>query len=107
MQRSVSIIVTSGMKKPPKKLKFLQFLPRFQALPLETFDNNIRKYSPTMCFIRLIEVTVIRDADKANQDKIAVHLFCVYSSCDRNNMNPLQRQIHFNVINHWGPTPTL
>ena len=52
-------------------------------------------------------VTVIRDADKANQDKIAVHLFCVYLSCDRNNMKSLQRQIHFNVINHWGPTLTL
>ena len=54
------------------QLKFLQFLPRFQALPLETFDNNIRKYSPTTCFNRLIKVTVIRDADKANQDKIGV-----------------------------------
>ena len=67
MQRSVAIIVTSGMKNPLKKHEFSQFLPRFQALPLETFDNTIRKYSPTTCFNRLIEVTVIRDADKANQ----------------------------------------
>ena len=96
-----------GWKKLPKKLKFLQFLPTFQALPRETFENNIRKYSPTTCFSRLIEVMVIRNADKTNQDKIAVHLFCVYSSCDWNNMKSLQRQIHFNVINHWGPTPTL
>ena len=109
MQRSVAIIVTSRMKKPPKKIEFSQFLPRFQALPLETFDNNIQKYCPTTCFSRLIKVTVIRDADKANQHKIAVHvhLFCVYSSCDRNNMKSLQWQIHFNIINHWGPTPTL
>ena len=77
MQRSVAITVTYGMKKPPKKLKFSQFLPRFQALPLETFDNNIRKYSPTACFSRLIEITIIRDADKANQDKIEVHWFCI------------------------------
>ena len=34
MQRSVVIIVTSGMKNPPKKLKLSQFLPGFQALPL-------------------------------------------------------------------------
>ena len=30
----MAIIVTSGMKNPPKKLEILQFLPRFQALPL-------------------------------------------------------------------------
>ena len=54
------------------------------------------------CFSCFIEVKVIRDADKANQDKIAAHLFCVYSSCDRNNMKSLQRQIDFNVINHFG-----
>ena len=107
VQKSVAIIVTSGMKKPPKKLEFSQFLPRNWALPLETLDNNIRKYSPTICFSWLIEVTVIKDADKANQDKITVHLFWVYSSCDRNNMKSLQQQIHFNVINHWGPTPML
>ena len=34
MQRSVAVIVTSRMKNPPKKLGFLQFLPRFQALLL-------------------------------------------------------------------------
>ena len=72
-----------GWKKLRKSLKFCSFLPRFQALPLETFDHNVRKYSPTTYFSTLIEVTVIRDADKANQDKIAVHLFCIYSSCDR------------------------
>ena len=41
---------------------------------------------------------IIRDVDKANQDKVPVHLFCIYSSCDRNNMKSLQRQIHLNVI---------
>ena len=107
VQGSVAIIVTSRMKKNSEKAKFSQFLPRFQALPLETFDNNIQKYSLTTCFSQLIKLTVIRDADKANQDKIAVHLFCVYSSCDRNNMKSLQWQIHYNIINHWGPTPTL
>ena len=30
----MAIIVTSGMKNPPKKLEFSQFLPRFQTLPL-------------------------------------------------------------------------
>ena len=81
MQRSMAIIVTSGpssgMKNPPKKLKFSQFLPGFQALPLlflrnsylsKTFDNNIWKYCPTTCFSRFIEIKVIRDADRANQD---------------------------------------
>ena len=34
VQRSVAIIVTSGMKNPPKKLKISQFLPRFQPLAL-------------------------------------------------------------------------
>ena len=106
--RSLSL---PGWKNPPKKLEFLQFLPRFQVLSLlslfEKFDNNIQKYCPTACFSRFIEFTVIRDKSRANQDKIAAHLFCVYSSCDRNNMKSLQRQIHFNVINHWWPTPTL
>ena len=32
VQRSMAIIVSSGMKNPPKKLKFSQFLPRFQAV---------------------------------------------------------------------------
>ena len=30
----MAVIVTSGMKNPPEKLEFLQFLPRFQALSL-------------------------------------------------------------------------
>ena len=51
MQRSLAVSVTSGMKNPPKKLEFLQFLPRFQALSLlflrnsylsKKFDNNIQ-----------------------------------------------------------------
>ena len=40
VQRSVVIIVTSGMKNPPKKLEFSQFLPRFQALPLLFLRNS-------------------------------------------------------------------
>ena len=40
MQRSVAIIVTSGMKNPPKKLKILQSLPRFQALSLLFLRNS-------------------------------------------------------------------
>ena len=40
MQRSMAVIVTSGMKNPPKKLEFLQFLPRFQALLLLFLRNS-------------------------------------------------------------------
>ena len=40
VQRSMAIIVTSGMKNPPKKLEFSQFLPRFQALPLLFLRNS-------------------------------------------------------------------
>ena len=40
MQMSMAIIVTSGMKNPPKKLEFLLFLPRFQALPLLFLRNS-------------------------------------------------------------------
>ena len=79
MQRSIAVTVTSGMKNPPKKLEFLQFLPRFQALSLLFLRNS---YLSKKCFSRFIEVTVIRDKDRANQDKIAAHLFCVYSPCD-------------------------
>ena len=83
MQRSVAVTVTSVMKNPPKKLNFLQFSPRFQALSLLFLrnsyllkrDNNIQKYCPTTCFSRFIEVTVIRDADKANQDKIVKYKY--------------------------------
>ena len=40
MERSVVVIVTSGMKNPRKKLEFLQFLPRFQALSLLFLRNT-------------------------------------------------------------------
>ena len=40
MQRSTAVIVTSGMKNPPKKLEFLQFLPRFQDLLLLFLRNS-------------------------------------------------------------------
>ena len=40
MQRSVAVIVTSGMKIPTKKLKLLQFLLRFQALSLLFLRNS-------------------------------------------------------------------
>ena len=40
MQRSVAVIVTSGMKNPPKKLKFLQFSPRFHVLLLLFLRNS-------------------------------------------------------------------
>ena len=49
----------------------------------------------------------VRDSDMANQVEIAAYLFCNFSSHGRNNRKSLQRQIHFNFINHWGPTPTL
>ena len=60
VQRSMAVIVTSGMKNPPKKLEILQILPRFQALALlfhiEKLDTSIRKYSLTMCFSQCIKV---------------------------------------------------
>ena len=40
VERSMAIIVTSGMTNPPKKLEFSQFLPRFQALPLLFLRNS-------------------------------------------------------------------
>ena len=40
MQRSVAIIVTSGIKNPANKLEFLQFWPRFQALQLLFLRNS-------------------------------------------------------------------
>ena len=83
VQRSMAVIVTSGMKNPPKKLEFLQFLPRFQVLSvlflrnsylpkilITLFKNNVRQRISA-------NLSRLRDADKANQDKIAVHLFCV------------------------------
>ena len=65
MQRLMARIFTSGMKKPLHKLGFSQILPRFPDLPLlfkkqlptKKIDNNIRKYSPTTCFSRFIEVS--------------------------------------------------
>ena len=49
----------------------------------------------------------IKDSDMANQVEIVAHLFCLFSPRGQNNRWALQRQVHFNVINHWGPTPTL
>ena len=40
VQRSMAVIVTSGMKNPSKKLEFLQFLPRFQVLSLLFLRNS-------------------------------------------------------------------
>ena len=40
MQRSMAIIVASRMKNPPKNLEFLQFLPRFKAVPLLFLRNS-------------------------------------------------------------------
>ena len=40
VQRSVAIIVTSGMKNPLERLEFPQSLPRFQALPLLFLRNR-------------------------------------------------------------------
>ena len=107
----MAIVVTSRMENPPKNVESLQFVPRFQALPLLFLRNNYLTKNLISILGNIsdslfIEVTVIWDADKTNQDKIAAHLCCVYSSYDRNNMKSLQLQIHF-IINHWGPTPTL
>ena len=88
MQRSMAIIVTSGMKNHRKKLKCLQFLPRFQDLPLLFLRNSYLSKNLITIFGNILRQLVsadlsrlvIRDLDKANQDKIAVHLFSVYSS---------------------------
>ena len=40
VQRSMAVIVTSRMKYPPKKLEFLLFFPRFQALSLLFLRNS-------------------------------------------------------------------
>ena len=82
MQRPMAVIVIYRMKNPLKKLEFSQFLLRFQALLLLCLRNiylskNLKKIFTNI--VRFIKVTVIRDADKVNQDKIAVHLFCIYS----------------------------
>ena len=82
---------------------FLQVLPRFQGLVLlflrnRKLDNKFGNISADLSRLE------IRDSDKANQVETAAHLF---SFCGRNHSKSLQRQIHFNVKKHWGPTPTL
>ena len=68
--------------------------------------NLIRKYFPTSVSADLSRLEV-RDLDMANQVEIAAHLSCVYSSRGRNNRKALQRQIHFNVLNHWANTDVI
>ena len=49
VQRSMAIIVTSGMKNPPKNFEFSQFLPRFQAVPLLFLrKSNLSKHLITL-----------------------------------------------------------
>ena len=105
MQKSMTII-TSGMKTPTKKLEFSQVLPRFQTLGL-LFLRNTELYYKSKIFSADLSRLEIRDLDKANQVEIAAHLFCFFSSFGRNNMKSLQRQIRFNIINHWGLALTL
>ena len=85
MQRSVVIIVTSGMKKSSEKnsnfcsfcLDFRQTLPPlflrnsyFSKILITIFGNNVRQ-RVSADLSRL----VIRDLDKAKHDKIVAHLF--------------------------------
>ena len=103
-----------GWKILQKSLKSRRFLPRFQALALLFLRNSYLSKNLITIFGNAVRQQVsadlsrleIWDLDKANQNTIPAHLFCLYSSCDRNNMRSLQRQIHFNAINHWGPTAT-
>ena len=75
VQRSMVVTVTSGMKNPPEKLEFLQFLPRFQASTLLFLRNSyllknliiIFRNTVDIVFQQIIKVTVIKAADKANQ----------------------------------------
>ena len=90
------------MKNPSKKLEISQFLPRFQALALLFLRNSYLSKNLITIFGNVVRQRVsadlsrldIRDSDKANQDEIAAHFVCIYSSCGRNNMKSLQRQIH-------------
>ena len=52
VQRSMAVIVTSGMKNPSKKLEFLQFLPRFQVLSLLLLRNS---------YLRKILITIFKN----------------------------------------------
>ena len=89
MQRTIAIIVTSEMKTPPKKIEISQFLHRFQALALLFLRNSYLSNNLITIFGNIVRQRVsadlsrlnVRDSDKANQDEIASHFFCVYSSC--------------------------
>ena len=87
MQRSMSITITLGMKNPPKKLEFSQFLPRFQALPLLFLRNRyLSKHFITLQYSEILSDNVFQSfhrgygnkgCGKANQDKIAAHTHLV------------------------------
>ena len=80
---------------------FSTVIPKKRLL-IEKQDNNVRQRVSTD-----LSRLEIRDSDEANLDEIAARLFCVYSPCGQNNLKSLQQQIHYNVINHRGLTPTL
>ena len=63
MQRSMVITVTSGMKNPPKKLEFSQFLPRFQAVPLFFLRNSYLSKN-LIIFRNIVRLRVLADLSR-------------------------------------------
>ena len=61
MHRSMVITVTSGMKNPPKKLEFLQFLPRFQVVPLFFLRNSYLSKNLITVFRNIVRLRVSAD----------------------------------------------
>ena len=64
VQRSVAIIVTSWMKNLLKKLEFLQFLPRFQALPLLCLRNSYLSKTLVTIFGNIVRQHVSADLSR-------------------------------------------
>ena len=64
MQRSMAVIVTSGMKNPPKKLEFLQFLARFQALSLLFLRNSYLSKKLIAIFRNIVRQPISADLSR-------------------------------------------
>ena len=64
VQRSMAVIVTSGMKNPPKKLEFLQFLPRFQDLSLLFLRNSYLSKNLITIFRNIVRQGVLADLSR-------------------------------------------
>ena len=58
------VIVISGMKNPPKKLEFLHFLPRFQALSLLFLRNSYLPKNLITIFRNIVQQRVSADLSR-------------------------------------------